>query len=304
MRWIHEIAQVVAGSAEEFRRCPALVGYAEIRSPLCFDRNMVEIFLEYVKLGVPQTVDTMPAGGSTAPVTAAGILALGAAETLAAVVLAYAVRDDAVVAMDITPSYADMHTGLFKYSRRRPLQSADGPRPAPQRILWLPDGRTRRQDRQLLLQRADRGGEDVLHVAAGPGRRGGHRHGRAPGKRGDFLAAATGDRQRAGPLRAPRHPHAVGRRPRDAGHRVDPRGRPGRQLPERTHTAEHFRDELFFSPLFPVRPWAEAQQKPDEFDQTRKAHRLATELWRKPEEPVLRDDQIRAIELIVKRATQ
>ena len=37
----------------------------------------------------------MPAGGTTAPVTAPAILALGAAETLAAVVLAYAVRDDA-----------------------------------------------------------------------------------------------------------------------------------------------------------------------------------------------------------------
>ena len=33
---------------------------------------------EYVKLGVPQTVDNMPAGGTTAPVTAPGILALGA----------------------------------------------------------------------------------------------------------------------------------------------------------------------------------------------------------------------------------
>ena len=49
VRWIHEIAQVVAGSAEEFRRHPALVGYAEIRSPLCFDRNMVESLP-----GVPQ----------------------------------------------------------------------------------------------------------------------------------------------------------------------------------------------------------------------------------------------------------
>jgi len=116
VRWIQEIGQIVAGSAEAFRRNPPLVGYAETRSPLCFDRNMVEVFLEYVKLGVPQTVDTMPAGGTTAPVTGAAILALGAADTLAAMTLAYAVRDDAVVAMDINPSYADMHTGLFKYS--------------------------------------------------------------------------------------------------------------------------------------------------------------------------------------------
>ena len=50
---------------------------------------------------------------------------------------------------------------------------------------------------------------------------------------------------------------------------------PGGNYLSEPHTAEHFRDELFFSPLFPVRPWAESQQKPDEFDQTRKAHRLA-----------------------------
>jgi trimethylamine--corrinoid protein Co-methyltransferase len=116
VRAIYEIAQVVAGSAEEFRRRPQLVGYAELRSPLCFDRNMVEIYLEYLKLGVPQTVDTMPNGGATAPMTTAGILALGAAETLAAVVLAYAAVEQPIVAMDINPSFCDMSSGIYRYS--------------------------------------------------------------------------------------------------------------------------------------------------------------------------------------------
>ena len=110
--FIYEIAQVVAGSTEQFRKHPILVGYAEIRSPLCFDRNMVEIFIEYVKRGIPQTVDTMPAGGTTAPVTAGGILAQGTAETIAAMVLAYAIRDDAIIAMDIIPLYPEQYGAI------------------------------------------------------------------------------------------------------------------------------------------------------------------------------------------------
>ena len=112
---ICEIAQVVAGSAEALRRSPVLIGYAEVRSPLCFDRNMVEIFMEYVRRGMPQTVDTMPCAGTTAPMSTAGVLALGAAETIAPMVLAYAMREDPIVAMDITPSFADMTSGLYKY---------------------------------------------------------------------------------------------------------------------------------------------------------------------------------------------
>src|SRR5208282_3842082 len=105
--YLIEMAKVVAGSAQEFARHPKLVGYAEVRSPLCFDANMADIFMAYIKAGVPQTVDTMPCGGTTAPMTGAGILALGAAETIGAMALGYAIDENAVVGMDINPSYAD-----------------------------------------------------------------------------------------------------------------------------------------------------------------------------------------------------
>ena len=116
VHYIHEIAQIVAGSTEAFRQRPVLVGYGELRTPLCFDRNMIEVFLEYLKLGVPQTVDTMPAAGTTAPVTAAAVLSLGVAETLSAVVLGYAVSENPVLSMDVIPSYTDMTSGIFKYA--------------------------------------------------------------------------------------------------------------------------------------------------------------------------------------------
>lgn len=304
VRWIHEIAQVAAGSAEEFRRRPALIGYAETRSPLCFDRNMVEVFLEYLKLGVPQTVDTMPAGGSTAPVTAPGILALGAAETISAVVLAYAVRDDAVVALDITPSYADMHGAMYKYS------GGDRCNLLMARVQLLSEyygcptgvhgGKT-----DSCFYNEQTGAEKIssmlLPVMAGAV---------GIGTVGHLENAVTFsplqlviDNELARYVRrALRAPWTVDSETlaADVIHAVGPGG----HFLGQTHTAEHFRDELFLSPLFAARPWAEAHRRPAEFDQTQKAQQIAAALWRQPDGPVLGADQIREIDRIVKRATR
>ena len=121
--YLIEIGSIVKGNMERLKQEPILVGYSEARSPLCFDRNMAEIFVEYVERGLPQTLDTMPNGGATAPVTAAGLLALGCAETLGGLVLGHAVDEHAVVGVDIIPSYCDMRSGLFRYASpdRMPL---------------------------------------------------------------------------------------------------------------------------------------------------------------------------------------
>ena len=109
---IYEMAVVVRGSEEELRRRPVLVGYSEARSPLCLDRNMAEMFIAYIKKGLPQTLDTMPVAGTTAPATIAGTLVLGFAESLAGLVLAYSIDPEACVRVDVTPTLADMRTGL------------------------------------------------------------------------------------------------------------------------------------------------------------------------------------------------
>ena len=41
---------------------------------------------------------------------------------------------------------------------------------------------------------------------------------------------------------------------------------PGGNFLSESHTAEHFCDEILLSPLSPVRPWADAHKKPEEFD--------------------------------------
>ena len=116
VEYIARIAEVVAGSAENLLRQPILVGYGEARSPLCMDANMASVFIEYIKRGFPQSLDTMPAGGTTAPATSAGTLTLGLAETLGGLCLAYAIREDAIVSLDICPTLTDMRSLIYPYA--------------------------------------------------------------------------------------------------------------------------------------------------------------------------------------------
>jgi trimethylamine--corrinoid protein Co-methyltransferase len=77
---------------------------------------MCTVFLEYLKRGIPQSLDTMPNAGATAPMHPAGALTLGIAETLSGLVLAKAVDEEACITIDVTPGFADMRTGIFKYA--------------------------------------------------------------------------------------------------------------------------------------------------------------------------------------------
>jgi len=126
VRALQRMAAVISGSEATARKRPLLVGYAEVRSPLCLDYNMAEIFIESVKLGLPQTVDTMPNAGATAPASGGGALAQGLAESMSAVVLGYAIDPNAMLGLDITPGYCDMRGGSFPYSGadRLPLIAA------------------------------------------------------------------------------------------------------------------------------------------------------------------------------------
>ena len=124
--YVARIGEIVAGSREAHRRNPILVGYAEARTPLCIDAVMADVMLAHLELGLPQSLDTMPNGGATAPVTAAGVLAVGLAETLGGLVLGYAVDPNATMTLDLTPGYCDMRSMHFGYAgaERLPLLSA------------------------------------------------------------------------------------------------------------------------------------------------------------------------------------
>ena len=126
VEYLSLIAEVVAGGNDALLKQPVLVGYGEVRSPLIIDNNMAAVFMESLKRGFPQSLDTMPAGGTTAPATSAGTLTLGLAETLGGLTLAYAVRKDAIVSIDICPTLTDMRNLIYPYSGadRIPLVTA------------------------------------------------------------------------------------------------------------------------------------------------------------------------------------
>jgi trimethylamine--corrinoid protein Co-methyltransferase len=124
--YVARIGEVVAGGREAHRRDPILVGYAEARTPLCIDAVMADVMLAHLELGLPQSLDTMPNAGATAPMSAAGVLSLGLAETLGGLVLGFAVDSNATMTVDLTPGYCDMRSMLFDYAgaERMPLLAA------------------------------------------------------------------------------------------------------------------------------------------------------------------------------------
>jgi len=124
--YIARIGEIVAGGREAHRRNPILVGYAEARTPLCIDAAMADVMLAHLELGLPQSLDTMPNAGASAPMSAAGVLSLGLAETLGGLVLGFAVDTNATMTIDVTPGYCDMRSMHFGYAgaERLPLLAA------------------------------------------------------------------------------------------------------------------------------------------------------------------------------------
>jgi trimethylamine---corrinoid protein Co-methyltransferase len=124
--YVARIGEIVAGSRAAHRHDPILVGYAEVRSPLCLDAAMADVMLAHLELGLPQSLDTMPNAGATAPMSAAGVLSVGLAESLGGLVLGYAVDPDATMTIDLTPGYCDMRSMHFGYAgaERMPLLAA------------------------------------------------------------------------------------------------------------------------------------------------------------------------------------
>jgi trimethylamine--corrinoid protein Co-methyltransferase len=124
--YLTEIGTVVRGSEDALRQRPILVGYGEAKSPLVIDHGMADLFVEYVERGWPQSLDTMPAGGTTAPATSAGALTLGIAETLGGLILGYAIDEHALVSIDVCPTLSDMSSMIYPYAGadRIPLVAA------------------------------------------------------------------------------------------------------------------------------------------------------------------------------------
>jgi trimethylamine--corrinoid protein Co-methyltransferase len=278
------------------------VGYAEARSPLCMDRNMVDIFMEYVRRGFPQTVDTMPSGGATAPMTAAGTLALAAAETLAPLVLAHAIDEDAVVGVDICPSTCDMQSGIFRYSSPERWAMTVARVQLISEFYGCPSGVHGLKtdscfpDEQAGSEKAASLLAAVLAGAVGVGTCG-HLENAvtfSPVQLVIDAEIAAGVRTMLRGIEVSDETLAL-----DLVAEVGPGG----NFLETTHTAENFRKVQFNSALMPRLPWEQARAR-GAGDMSQRAAEKARRLWANQPRAVLDEHQIRDIDKIVAAATK
>ena len=104
----------LAGSEAAFRERPflsLLVNHAV--PPMRFDTESVEILLAAVRHGIPMSINTFGQLGASSPVTIAGCVAQTTAETLAGMVIAWLVDEEARAVFGPRPMITDLRTGAM-----------------------------------------------------------------------------------------------------------------------------------------------------------------------------------------------
>ncbi|MBS3765333.1 trimethylamine methyltransferase family protein [Candidatus Bipolaricaulota bacterium] len=112
---IIDMASAVAGSKEEFLRKPFVVSYSEPISPLTHDKDASEKLLMTADYGIPTIHTPIPQAGASAPVTLAGQLAQGNAESLSGLVISQVRREGLPYFIGGVLSIMDMQTAILAY---------------------------------------------------------------------------------------------------------------------------------------------------------------------------------------------
>jgi trimethylamine--corrinoid protein Co-methyltransferase len=108
---IYEMAALVRGSREAFSEKPFVVPYLNPVSPLLFNVETLDKLLLAADRGVPAVCQGAPATGGSSPVTVAGSVAVGAAETLAGLVISQLRRPGTPYITGVVPFVMDMKSG-------------------------------------------------------------------------------------------------------------------------------------------------------------------------------------------------
>ena len=111
----YEMACRIVGGEEKFLTNPYFAVYAEPSSPLNHSREAVERLIFAAERGIPLVYTPCPSAGATAPVTMAGILAQGLAETLSGLVIAQLKRQGSPFIMGGVHTIMDLRTGTYSY---------------------------------------------------------------------------------------------------------------------------------------------------------------------------------------------
>ncbi|MFC2046144.1 trimethylamine methyltransferase family protein, partial [Chloroflexota bacterium] len=112
---IHEIAATEAGGQTAFEQRPNYVHYCEPLSPLVSTFEAIDKLIFAARHRVPLIFTPCPIAGGTAPVTAAGIITEGAAESWMGLTLAQAIQPGLPFFMGGVYSVMDMSSMILAY---------------------------------------------------------------------------------------------------------------------------------------------------------------------------------------------
>ena len=110
------IASVVRGGAEALEAKPYFVMYGQPSSPLEHPRDSLDKLLFCADKGIPAIYSPAPLAGATAPITVAGHLAQGVAESLFGLVVHQLRKAGAPFIFGIGPAVLDMATAQSSYN--------------------------------------------------------------------------------------------------------------------------------------------------------------------------------------------
>lgn len=112
---IYEMGHLIAGSEKNFRTAPPIASISSAISPLEFDNNTVEKIIFCAEKGIPQALFSGLQAGATSPVTFAGTIVQGSAESLGGLVVAQLVCSEAPAIYGAFNTIMDMATTVFSY---------------------------------------------------------------------------------------------------------------------------------------------------------------------------------------------
>ena len=124
-QWQIRLATTIVGGEAELKKRPIFSTVNCVVAPLTFEKDSSEAMVVLARAGIPISPMTMVLGGTTAPVTLAGTLAVGNAEELAALVMVEYANPGAPLIYTSEAAPADMKTGEINYKAPEyPLLSA------------------------------------------------------------------------------------------------------------------------------------------------------------------------------------
>ena len=111
----HDMACAVVGGSEHFRLNPLFAVYAEPSSPFVHTKEALGKVLLAAERGIPVIYVPAPSAGGTAPVTLAGVLVEGIADTFAGLVLSQVKVPGSPFIMGGVFTALDLRTMIFSY---------------------------------------------------------------------------------------------------------------------------------------------------------------------------------------------